>query len=182
MISKVVGRFGRIDALVNNAGVVLISDIESTEENDFDRVVNVNYKGAFFCSRYAVEAMMRAGGGSVVNIGSAHAWAGSKDLAAYSVAKGALHTLTGHVAKNYADQGIRANWITVGWVETPGELARAERLGRSAEWLRAEGARRVPLGRLQTEEDIAWAAVYLLSDESAQVTGTDIHVSGGFLP
>ena len=126
--------------------------------------------------------MLHHGGGSIVNVGSTHAWAGAHDLAAYSVSKGGLHTLTQHIAKNYAAGGIRANWITVGWVETPGEIARLEEEGKDTEWLHQKAKERVPLGRLQTGQDIAAAVIYLLSDDASQVTGTDIHVTGGFVP
>ncbi len=182
LVDSAVSRFGRLDGLVNNAGIFPRGTLLETDEALFDRVFGVDLKGAFFCCRYGVAAMIRSGGGSVVNIGSTHAWAGSRDLAAYAVAKGALHTLTRHIAKSYARERVRANWITVGWVETPGEVTRVEKEGRDAAWLRARGEERVPLGRLQTGEDIGWAAVYLLSDEAAQVTGTEIHVTGGFLP
>jgi NAD(P)-dependent dehydrogenase (short-subunit alcohol dehydrogenase family) len=182
LVSAAVARFGRLDGLVNNAGIFPRASLLETDEAFFDRVFGVDLKGAFFCCRFGVAAMIRGGGGSVVNIGSTHAWAGSRDLAAYGVAKGALHTLTRHIAKNYARDRVRANWVTVGWVETPGEVTRVEAEGRDAAWLRRQGEERVPLGRLQTGEDIAWATVYLLSDEAAQVTGTEIHVSGGFLP
>ena len=182
LVDTAVARFGRLDGLVNNAGIFPRGTLLETDEALFDRVFGVDLKGAFFCCRYGVAAMIGCGGGSVVNIGSTHAWAGSRDLAAYGVAKGALHTLTRHIAKNYAGERVRANWVTVGWVESPGEVARVEKEGRDAAWLRRQGEERVPLGRLQTGEDIAWAVVYLLSDEAAQVTGTEIHVAGGFLP
>ncbi len=182
LVETTVARFGRLDGLVNNAGVFPRGTLLETEEPFFDEVFGIDLKGPFFCCRYGVAAMIRGGGGSVVNIGSTHAWAGARDLAAYSVAKGALHTLTRHIARNYAAERVRANWVTVGWVETPGEVARVANEGRDAAWLRKQGEQRVPLGRLQTGEDIGWAVVYLLSDESSQVTGTEIHVSGGFLP
>jgi NAD(P)-dependent dehydrogenase (short-subunit alcohol dehydrogenase family) len=182
LVEEAVARFGRLDGLVNNAGIFPRGTLLETGEALFDQVFDVDLKGAFFCCRYGVAAMIRSGGGSVVNIGSTHAWAGARDLAAYSVAKGALHTLTRHIARNYAAERVRANWVTVGWVESPGEVARVEREGRDATWLRRQGEQRVPLGRLQTGDDIGWATVYLLSDEAAQVTGTEIHVTGGFLP
>ena len=125
--------------------------------------------------------MINTGGGSIVNIGSTHAYAGGSRLSAYACSKGALHTLTRHVAKNYGCQGIRCNWITVGWVATPGELVHAEvDDGHDAKWLEDQGHSRIPLGRLQTAEDIANSALFLLSDESCQVTGTDLHVAGGY--
>jgi NAD(P)-dependent dehydrogenase (short-subunit alcohol dehydrogenase family) len=182
LVEAAVSRFGRLDGLVNNAGIFPRSSLLETDEAFFDLLFGIDLKGAFFCCRHGVAAMVKGGGGSVVNIGSTHAWAGARDLAAYAVAKGALHTLTRHIAKNYARDRVRANWVTVGWVETPGEVSRVETEGLDAAWLRGQGRERVPLGRLQTGTDIAWATVYLLSDEAAQVTGTEIHVTGGFLP
>lgn len=175
-------RFGRLDGLVNNAGIFPRASLLETDEDLLDTVLAVDLKGAFHSCRFAIPVMAEMGGGSIVNVGSTHAWGGSKRLAAYAVSKGALWTLTQHIAMNYASDRIRANWVTVGWVETPGETSRLAQEGRDEAWLRSEGARRVPLGRLQSGDDIAYAVVYLLADESAQVTGTAIHVTGGFLP
>ena len=182
LIESAVDTYGRIDGLVNNAAIFPRAAITEVDENHFDRVFDVNVKGPLFCSRFAVERMQQSGSGSIVNIGSAHAWAGSIKLAVYACSKGALHTLTMHVAKNYAKDNIRSNWVTVGWVATPGELDRIEKDGHDAAWLDREGEQYVPLGRLQTNDDIAFGVIYLLSEESAQVTGTQIHATGGFLP
>ena len=125
--------------------------------------------------------MIKTGGGSIVNIGSTHGFGGGINLAAYACSKGALHTLTQHVARNYVDKGIRANYITVGWVVTPGGVDAAEKEGLDEAWLSNHDSA-VPSGRMQTAEDIAQGAVYLLSDESSQVVGTDLHITGGFVP
>jgi NAD(P)-dependent dehydrogenase (short-subunit alcohol dehydrogenase family) len=174
--------FGKLDGLVNNAGIFPRASLLETEENLFDEVFTVNVKGAFFCTKYAIEAMIRNNGGSIVNIGSTHAFNGGFKLAAYSCSKGALHTLTLHVARNYAKYHIRANWITVGWVITPGELEVTYKEGYDEEWLKLKGEERIPMGRFQTPEDIAMGTIYLLSDESDQVTGSELHITGGFLP
>lgn len=179
-IDLTVSTFGRIDGLVNNAGVFPRGSIEDTTEDLYDSVMAVNAKGSFFCAQFAVNAMVETGGGSIVNIGSTHAFKGSRQLAAYACSKGALHSLTTYLAVNYAQHGIRSNWVTIGWVASPGEVERFEKMGKSREDLEAMARERVPSGRLQTVLDNAYAVVYLLSDESAQVTGTEIHVTGGF--
>ena len=181
LIDRTRERFGRIDGLVNNAGIFPYASLLDTDEQTFDDVLAVNLRGAFFCCRYAIEAMAEAGGGSIVNIGSTHGFDGGLSLAAYACSKGALYTLTRHVAKNYTRQRIRCNWITVGWVDTPGERDAVERRGRNLDWLR-ERSGAMPLGRLQTDEDIARGAVYLLSDAAEQVTGSDLKITGGFAP
>lgn len=174
--------YGRIDGVVNNAAVFPRASLVDVEPEQIDAVLNVNLRAPMLICRHALRSMMQQKSGVIVNIGSTHAWAGSIDLPAYAVSKGGLHTLTQHIAKNYASYGIRANWVTVGWVETPGEVDRVEREGKSSEWLREQGRERVPLGRLQTVDDIANSVIFLLSDLACQVTGTDIHVTGGFLP
>ena len=123
LISETVNYFGCINGLINYAGILPVSSIIDTEENLFDEVFNINIKGAFFCTKFAIIAMLENVWGSIVNIGSLHAYGGDEDRAAYSVSKGALFTLTKHVAKNFAKYNIRANWITIDWVATPGEIA-----------------------------------------------------------
>ena len=182
LIEAAVEQFGRIDGLVNNAGIFPNYTIEETTEEILDEVYAINFKGAFFCTKYAINEMKKVGGGSIVNIGSTHAFGGNEDLTAYACSKGALHTLTRHVSKNQARFQIRANWITVGWVATPGEISLRISQGRDLGWLEQQARERTPMGRLQTEEDIALSAVFLLSDESSQVTGVDLNVTGGFTP
>lgn len=172
-------RFGRIDGLVNNAGIFPRGYLLDTPEELFDDVFDVNVKGAFYCSRYAVAAMSETGGGSIVQIGSTNAYVGQPDLAAYSLSKGAALTLSKHIAAHFGSKRIRSNWITVGWVASDGEVELHEKMGIGKEELAARGASIVPSGRLQTEEDIAFGAIYLLSDESSQVTGTELAISGG---
>lgn len=172
--------FGKLDGLVNNAAIDPRSTIVETNQELFDRVFEVNTRGPFFCTRYAIEAMPE--GGSIVNIGSTHGYDGEIDLAAYACSKGALRTLTQHVAKNYASQNIRCNWITVGWVITDNMVKRMARDGYERESIERLGRERVPLGRMQTDLEIAAAVEYLLSDDAAMVTGTELQVTGGFVP
>ncbi|MFC5451211.1 SDR family NAD(P)-dependent oxidoreductase [Paenibacillus aestuarii] len=179
LIDSAVRRFGRIDGLVNNAGIFPRGSMINTTEALFDSIFAVNIKGAFFCSMYAIQAMQKAEGGSIVQIGSTNGYKGNKELAAYSCSKGAMLTLNRHIAAHYGRDRIRSNWITVGWVASEGEIELHENLGISEDELRKRGESYVPSGRLQTPEDIAYGTVYLLSDESSQVTGTELHINGG---
>lgn len=179
LMEEAVEHFGRIDGLVNNAGIFPRGTMTNTTEEQFDAIFNVNIKGAFFCCRYAIEAMLRNGGGSIVQIGSTNAYKGSRELAAYSCSKGAMLTLNRHIAANYAREGIRSNWVTVGWVASEGEIELHGRMGISEGDLVAMAQRAIPSGRMQTDTDMAYGVVYLLSDESSQVTGTELAISGG---
>ncbi|WP_308636279.1 SDR family NAD(P)-dependent oxidoreductase [Paenibacillus silvisoli] len=179
LIEESVAHFGRIDGLVNNAGIFPRGTMLETTEELFDSIFDVNVKGAFFCSKYAILAMLRTGGGSIVQIGSTNAHKGAKELAAYSCSKGALLTLNRHIGVHYAKEGIRSNWVTVGWVASDGEIELHEKMGIHEEQLHEMAKTRVPSGRMQTPEDMAYGVVFLLSDESSQVTGTELSIAGG---
>ena len=168
---------GGLDGLVNNAGIFPRAALVDETEEQFDRVFDVDIKGAFFCCRHAIRAMR--GGGSIVNMGSTHGYDGMYSLAAYACAKGALRTLTHHIARNYADRRIRANWVTVGWVLTDGERELRRAQGQGPEWIEEQGRKIIPLGRLQTAQDMADTVTFLLSDASAMITGAEIPVTGG---
>ena len=182
LIDETVERFGRIDGLVNNAGI--FPDIPFCESDGalFDRVYRVNIRGAFLASQRAAAHMERQGGGSIVMIGSTHAFGASPLYSAYGTSKGAMYSLMQYLAKNLASKRIRANWITVGWVKTEGEIARVLADGHDEAWLEDIAGRMCPLGGLQDVEDTAYAVIYLLSDESRFVTETDIKVTAGFVP
>ena len=182
LADQAVAAYGRIDGLVNNAGVFPRVPFMEMDEETFDRVFETNAKGAFFCTQGALKHMTGQRSGSIVNIGSTHWRMGGERLSAYAMSKGALHTLTQHVSHHFGRSGIRCNWVTVGWVLSDGEkdLMRAE--GHDLEYMNSLLPAVMPLGAFQTGEDIALACVYLLSDESRQVTGADIEVTGGFKP
>ena len=180
LIDTAVSQFGRIDGLINYAGILPSSTITGTEESMFDDVFGINIKAPFFCTKFALASMLNSGGGSIVNIGSLHGYGGQRDRAAYACSKGALLALTKHISKNYAKERIRANWITMGWVATPGELALRHEQGLDMEWLEGQGREVMPMGRLQTVEDNIATIMLLLSDESSQLTGSELHISGGF--
>lgn len=182
LMEAAVAAFGGIDGLFNYAGILPASTLQETSEEMFDDVFSIDVKAPFFCSKYAIASMLRRGGGSIVNTGSIHAYAGEIDRAAYACAKGALLTLTKHISTNYARDRIRCNWITMGWVPTPGELALRQAEGHDEEWLARIARQVMPMGRLQTVEDHIEPVLYLLSDASSQVTGSEFQMTGGFIP
>jgi len=179
LIEETVSHFGRIDGLVNNAGIFPRGTILTTNEELFDSIFDVNMKGPFFCSKYAIKAMKETGGGSIVQIGSTNGYKGAENLVAYSCSKGALLTLNKSIAAHYAKDGIRSNWVTVGWVASEGEIELHESMGTSEAELKEMATNAIPSGRMQTAEDMAYGVVYLLSNESSQVTGTELHINGG---
>jgi NAD(P)-dependent dehydrogenase (short-subunit alcohol dehydrogenase family) len=180
LMDEAVARFGKIDGLVNNAGIFPRGTMVDTTEELFDSIFAVNIKGAFFCSKYAIQHMLKSGGGSIVQIGSTNAYKGGKDLAAYSCSKGAMLTLNRHIAAHYGRQHIRSNWITVGWVASEGEIElHQDHYGRSVEDLKELANKHVLSGRMQTPEDMAYGAIFLLSDEASQITATELAINGG---
>lgn len=178
-VQRAVDAFGSLSILVNNAGIFPRATILNTTEELWDRILDTNLKGAFFMCKHAIPAMERAGGGSIVNIGSIHGLGGNGHLFPYAVSKGGLLTLTRNLAKAFAPKRIRANYVIPGWVITEGELrVQREEDGHDEEWLRS-AQQRLPMGRAQTPEDAAWAVLYLASDEASQVTGCVINTDAG---
>ncbi len=164
--------FGGLDILVNNAGDVSRGDIESITVELWDRIMALNLRAPFICLQEAIPLFKARGGGSVVNIGSVNAYIGEPNLAAYSVSKGGLMTLTRNTASLLNKYRIRVNQINVGWTLTEGEdRVKREQEGKGPDWVEAATATR-PFGRLLTPQDVAYAATYFASDESACITGT----------
>jgi len=182
LINQTVKKFGRIDCLVNYAGILPAAYLTETDEDLYNRVMDINFKSTFFCCQFAIRNMLKAGGGSILNVGSTHAYGGDKDRAVYACSKGAILVLTKHIAMNYPRQNIRANWLTMGWVATPGELAHRKTKDKGIDWLNETASKVMPMGRLQTDEDNIPGVLYLLSDQASQVTGVELHVSGGYFP
>ena len=175
-VDTAISSYGRLDVLVNNAGILIRKGIEDTSEEEWDRIMAVNAKGVFFGTKHAIPAMRRAGGGSIVNIGSTAGLVGSpRGPAAYTATKGAVRLFTKATAIQHAKDNIRCNCVHPGPVDTPmvqGDLADP---ARWEELLQRE----VPLGRIGTTEDIAYGVLYLASDESSFVTGSDMVIDGG---
>lgn len=172
LISECLDRFGRIDALVNAAG---LTDRASFLDADFDvwaKLFDVNARAPFFLMQGAIKAMRERGeGGAIVNILSINAHCGAPDLAVYSATKGALATLTRNAANAHRFDRIRVNGINVGWADTPAErVMQAETLGHGPGWLEKAGAEQ-PFGRLLSAEEVANLTLFLLSDASGPMTG-----------
>jgi NAD(P)-dependent dehydrogenase (short-subunit alcohol dehydrogenase family) len=178
LMDTAVQTYGRLDVVVNNAGWYPRATLEETSTDLWEHVLNVNLRGAFFCCKYAVAHLRAAGGGSIINIGSINGLQGLPNLVAYAAAKGGLLSLTRTLAGAYASDRIRVNYIIPGWVLTEGEKALHRSHGRTDEALLRAGET-LPLGRHQSVEDTAYAVIYLASDESAQVTGSIMHIDAG---
>ena len=171
-------QFGALHVLVNNAGALSVSTVESISEQDFDHVMNVNAKGPFLMSRAALPQFRKAGGGAIVNIGSILGLFAMKDRAAYCASKGAVTMLTKAMSLDHAHENIRVNCICPSIVET--ELVK-DLFANSAAGEQAKRARlaSLPLGRMGKPVDVAELAVYLASDESSWMTGAAIPLDGG---
>jgi len=178
LVDAAIKKFGKLNGLVNNAGWFPRARLEETTTEVWEKVLNVNLRGAFYVTKFAVPRLREAKGGSIVNMGSICGIQGLPNLVAYATAKGGLLSMTRTLAGALAPDRIRVNYLIPGWVATEGELAIQKGEGRTAADLEKAGAR-LPLGRMQTTEDAAYATIYLLSDESAQVTAAILNVDAG---
>ena len=167
-------RFGKIDILVNNAGTSLTKTLDETSEEDWDGQMNVHAKGSFFGIKHVAPIMKENKGGSIVNLSSINGLIGSPTATAYHVAKGGVRLLTKSAAIQYAEFSIRVNSVHPGYAETP----MTEPLFNSPESLESRLSR-VPMGRLGTADEIAMGILYLASDESSFVTGSELVIDGG---
>ena len=181
LFDKAYETYGRIDGFFNYAGITPVSPLDTCDEKNFDDVMTVNFKACFFCCQQAIKYMRLNGnkGGSIVLTGSAHAWGGQKDRAAYACSKGVLLTLMEHIAHNYASEHIRCNYLTLGWTPTEGEVALRNSQGESEEQLRARAASILPMGRMLEYQDYLAALSYLMSDNSAMMTGSIFRLTAG---
>ena len=175
-VDLAVTRYGKLDILVNNAGVDGASMIEETTEAAWDRVMDINAKGVFLGTRYAIPEMRKAGGGSIINISSQLGMVGMKESSPqYQSSKGAVRLLTKSTAIQYAAEGIRANSVHPGPIVTPMTEPR-----RSDPSIREVMESRIPLGRYGEAEEVAYGVLYLASDESSFVTGSELVIDGGW--
>ncbi len=176
-VAATIARFGRLDILVNNAGIGLRGGIEATSVEDWDEVMGVNAKGVFLGTKVAIPEMRKVGGGSIINISSQMAMVGSdRSGVAYHASKGAVRTFTKSAAIRHAKESIRVNSVHPGPVVTP---MIEDRLSDETE--RARLTSLIPLGRIGTPEDVAYGVLYLASDESAFVTGSELVIDGGWI-
>ena len=175
-IDQVVQDFGRLDILVNNAGVVSWGNLEDTTPEEWDRVMDINSKGVFLGTKAVIPEMRKTGGGSIVNISSISGIIGQDAIQpVYNASKGAVRLFTKSTAIQYASENIRANSVHPGSVATD---MNAER--RSDPELLAQSLSRIPIGRIGEAEDIALGVLYLASDESSFITGSELVIDGGF--
>jgi NAD(P)-dependent dehydrogenase (short-subunit alcohol dehydrogenase family) len=180
IVADTVARWEGIDILFNNAGIVLVKPLEETTEAEWDRLMAINVKAAFLAIKHVVPHMRRAGGGVILNTGSIGSFVGQLNTPAYIASKGAIALLTKSLALDYARDGIRVNCLCPGITDTP--MLR-EHLGDGPEGEAKIRSRlsRVPVGALLKPEDLARAALYLVSDDSAGITGITHLVDGGLL-
>lgn len=172
---------GRIDILVNSAGVSHIGRLESTTEEDFERLFRVNVKGIFLCMQAVIGPMKQAGGGIILNMASIAATAGLSDRFAYSMSKGAVLAMTLSVAKDYMADGVRCNCISPARIHTPfvDAFLRRHYPGQEEEMF-AKLSKAQPIGRMGSPDEVASLALFLCSDRATFITGADIPLDGGF--
>ena len=182
VLDETVKRFDRLDILVNSAGMVLIADVEQITLEDWRKVHAVNLDGTFLGCKHGVRVMKEFGAGSIINLSSISGMIGGFNLAAYNSSKGAVRMLTKSVALHCAraDYGIRCNSIHPTFIETP-MLESMIRDSPDPEKARQTLVRQVPLGRIGKPDDVANMIVYLASDESTFVTGTEMVIDGGVI-
>lgn len=171
-------RFGRLTTMCNNAGVSYPGTVLEATEEEFERTMAVNLRGPFLGAKYAVPAMQRSGGGSIINTGSANSLVAERSLATYCASKGGVLMLTKAIALDFAPNNIRCNCICPGFVDTPINLPHYERLG-GIDAVRASLPEWIPMGRGGEPAEIAACGVFLASDDSSYVTGTAFVIDGG---
>ncbi len=178
VVRETAKKFGTLNVLVNNAGTLSVSTVDSISDEDWDRVMTVNVKGPFLMSRAALKEFRKAGGGAIVNIGSVLGLVAMKDRAAYCASKGGVTMLTKAMALDHAHENVRVNCICPSIVET--ELVKGL-FDDSEQGKRLKQSRMgtIPLGRFGKPRDVAELAVFLASEESSWLTGTAIPLDGG---
>ena len=172
-------KFGKVDGFFNYAGITPVSPLDTCDQATFDAVMDINFRAAFFCCQSAIKYMRMNGGGSIVLTGSAHAWGGEKDRAAYACSKGVLRTLMEHIAPNYATEHIRCNYLTLGWTPTEGEVALRKSQGETEAHLRQRAGAYLPMGRMCERTDYVDSIILMLSDGSSMMTGSTFRVTAG---
>jgi NAD(P)-dependent dehydrogenase (short-subunit alcohol dehydrogenase family) len=178
-VKIVVQSYGRLDVLVNNAGISSRGSVTELSEGAWNRVIDVNLKGVFLCSKYAIPEMLRVGGGVVINIASVLGLVGGSGEAAYCTSKGGVVALTRAMALDFARQNIRVNCICPGSISTP-MFDRVMATTGDYEGALARNSEKIPLRRIAKPEEIASMALYLASDESSYATGSIFTVDGGW--
>jgi len=179
LVRSVLDRFGRLDVLVNNAGIIYRATAEDTTDAQWDRTFAVNLTAAFRMSRAAIPAMRGRGGGAIVNVASDWALVGGRDAVAYCASKGGMLLMTKAMALDHARENIRINAVCPTDIDTPMLDAEFVATGVSKEAGLAASADSIPIGRVGKPEDVAKAVLFLASDRASFVTGIGLPVDGG---
>jgi len=183
VMDEVIRKYGKLNILVNNAGISLAKTVEDTSLDEWNWIMNVNSTGVFLGTKYAIEAMKSNGElCSIINMSSIDGIIGDSDFAAYCASKGAVRIFTKSAALACAEAGytIRVNSVHPGFVLTNMQVGEAKDLGLSVEEFRERGRRQHPIGHIGDPIDIAYVNVYLASDESRWVTGSEFVIDGGY--
>ncbi len=173
-IAKAIETFGKLNILINNAGIYSNTPIEETSEDEWDRIMKVNTKGVFLGTKLSIQAMRDAGGGSIINLSSTAGLVGSRRGSAYPTSKGGVRLFTKNSAIQLAPDGIRVNSVHPGPIDTEmiaGNIGTPEGLANSVS--------RIPLGKVGTVDDVAYGVLFLASDESSFMTGSELVIDGG---
>lgn len=175
MVDQVIDRFGRIDILWSNAGVQVNKPVETTTDEEYDRLMDVNFRGFFNCVRAIVPHMIKQRSGAILSTASIDGLIGEKNIAVYSATKGAILAMTRAMTADYSEHGIRVNTICPGWIDTPIN----DPFFKNNPAAKALAASYQPVGRLGTPRDIAGVAAFLCSADAGFVTGATIVIDGG---
>jgi NAD(P)-dependent dehydrogenase (short-subunit alcohol dehydrogenase family) len=180
LVEATVARFGRLDIVVNNAGVVAVQTVEASSADDWDRVMAVNVRSIFLTTKYALPHLRAAGGGAILNVASVSSFVAQQGTPAYCASKGAVLMLTKALALDYARERIRVNCICPGITDTP-MLRYHARHAADPDGHLNQRLQRVPTGAMLYPEDMGQAAVFLCSDAATGITGTSLVVDGGYI-
>ncbi|MCD9023632.1 SDR family NAD(P)-dependent oxidoreductase [Cohnella silvisoli] len=175
--------YGRLDILVNSAGVQRYGDVTETSEEVWDEVIDINLKGMFLSCKYAIPEMRKGGGGAIVNVSSVQAFASQKGVAAYTASKGGINAMTRAMALDHAQDNIRVNVVCPASIDTPmlrwaADLHKGE---SSQEQLLADWGKMHPIGRVGTMEEVGELIAFLASDRAGFITGAEYKIDGGML-
>ncbi len=181
VFKKVQEKFGSIDVLVNNAGISGVNKpTDEISEEEWEKVMNINVKGVFFCTKHAIPYMKKAGGGSIINLSSIYGIISAKDIPPYHASKGAVRLMSKTDALLYAKDNIRVNSVHPAFIWTPLVEDMGKETEGGAEAFRKQLDSLHPIGHVGEPDDIAHGIVYLASDESKFVTGSELVIDGGY--
>jgi len=176
LMKAAVDAYRRLDILFNNAAIFILGTAESLTEGEWDRVLGVNLKGMYLCSKYAIPHMRKVGGGVIINTASPHSYASLTQAAAYGASKGGVLALTRQMALDFSQDGIRVNCIIPGAIDTPMLRGSLQKPGEMDMWIE-----RHAIKRIGQPEDVAKVALFLATDDAAFVTGSPVFADGGMM-